>query len=64
MPIEKSRLLALLVLLLFGAIAAALFNPLALPVEIELALPVVVGVWVGSLLCVRWYRHRQQSSDP
>jgi hypothetical protein len=54
---ESGRGVAVLILLLFGAIAAALFNPLSFPVEIELAVPVVLAVWVGGLLSVRWYRN-------
>lgn len=61
---DGSRFLALLLLLFFGAITAALFNPLSVPVEIELAVPVVLGMWVGTLLCVRWYRTRHQSPEP
>jgi hypothetical protein len=103
MPDESGRGVAVLLLLLFGVIAAALFNPLslpvggvewsvanfippsiplirarisgflhlgivrnikynasyatALPVEIELAVPVVLAVWVGGLLYVRWYHN-------
>jgi hypothetical protein len=57
MPGESGRGVALLILLLFGAIAAALFNPFAVPVEIEIAVPVVLAVGVGGLLLVRWDRN-------
>jgi hypothetical protein len=55
MSIEWSRTIAVLIFLLFGAIAAALFDPFGVPVEIELAIPVVLVGWVGGLLCVQWY---------
>lgn len=57
MPGESGRGVAVLILLLFGAIAATLFNPLSLPVELEMAVPVVLAVWVGGLLYVRWHRN-------
>lgn len=69
MSIEWSRAIAALILLLFGAIAAALFDPFGVPVEIELAIPVALAEWVGGLLCVRWYlrqkaaRHTRSRRD-
>jgi hypothetical protein len=57
MPGKSGRGVAVLILLLFGAIAAALFNPLSLPVESELAVPVGLAVGVGGLLSVRGYRN-------
>lgn len=59
MSIVSSRAIAALILLLFGAVAAALFDPFGVPVEIELATPVVLAGWVGGLLCVHWYRRRK-----
>ena len=59
MSIDSGRAIAVLILLLFGAIAAALFDPFGVPVEIELAMPVVLAGWVGGLLCVQWYRRQQ-----
>ena len=38
----------------FGGIAAALFNPFSVPVEGELAVPVVLAVGVVSLVAVEW----------
>lgn len=61
MSIEWSRAIAALGLLLFSASATALFNPFGVPVEIELAIPVVFAGWVGGLLCVQWY-HRQNAA--
>jgi hypothetical protein len=55
MSSERSRAIAALILLLFSGFAAALFNPFGVPVEIELAMPVVLAVWLGGCLTVRWY---------
>lgn len=69
MSIERSRAIAALILLPFSAIAAALFDPFGVPVEIELAIPVVLAGWVSGLLCVQWYlrqtaaRHTQSRRD-
>jgi hypothetical protein len=62
--IERSRAIAALILLLFGAIAAALFNPFGVPVEIELAMPVALAGWVGGLPCVQWYLRQQAARHP
>lgn len=59
MSIESSRAVTALILLLFGAIAAALFDPFGVSVEIELAIPVALTGWVGGLLCVQWYRRQK-----
>lgn len=53
--IARGRCVALLILLCFGAIAAALFDPFSFPVEIETAIPVVLAVWLGGCLIMRWY---------
>jgi hypothetical protein len=57
LPDESGRGIAALLLLLFGAIAAALFNPLSLAVEIEMAVPAVFAVWGSGLRYVQWERH-------
>jgi hypothetical protein len=50
-----SRCVALLILLCVGALAAALFDPFSIPVGIERTIPVVLAVWLGGCLTVRWY---------